>query len=58
MGGLHDDGIDLPPSPGADPDDGATLDGSLNRLGLHLEKTRASVARLVVDHIDKAPTEN
>jgi len=59
LGALHDDGIDLPPSPGFDsPDNGATLGGSLNKLGLHLEKTRAAVTRLVVDHIDKAPTEN
>jgi uncharacterized protein (TIGR03435 family) len=59
LGSLHDDGIDLPPSPGYDdPDGGASLTASLNRLGLHLEKTRASVPRIVVDHIDKAPTEN
>ena len=59
LGALHDDGIDLPPSPGYDdPDNGATLGGSLNALGLHLEKTRASVTRLVVDKIDKTPSEN
>ena len=59
LGALHDDGIDLPPSPGYDdPDNGATLGGSLNAFGLHLEKTRASVTRLVVDKIDKTPTEN
>ena len=59
LGSLHDDGIDLPPSPGYDdPDNGATLAGSLNHLGIHMEKTRAPVTRLVVDKIDKAPTEN
>lgn len=59
LGSLHDDGIDLPPSPGYDdPDNGATLAGSLNRLGIHMEKTRASVTRFVVDKIDQTPTEN
>jgi uncharacterized protein (TIGR03435 family) len=59
LGGLHDDGIDLPPSPGYDdPDNGATLAGSLNHLGIHMEKTRASVTRFVVDKIDQTPTEN
>ncbi len=65
LGSLHDDGIDLPsqpssPSGGAatDPEGGATLAASVNRLGLRLDKTRASVDRLVVDHVEKAPTEN
>lgn len=64
QGSLHDDGIDLPPPPpgygGApsDPENGATLAASMSRLGLRLDKTRASVNRLVVDKIDKSPTEN
>jgi uncharacterized protein (TIGR03435 family) len=64
QGSLHDDGIDLPPPPpgygGApsDPENGATLAASMSRLGLRLDKTRASVDRLVVDKIDKEPTEN
>jgi uncharacterized protein (TIGR03435 family) len=64
LGSLHDDGIDLPPPPpgygGApsDPENGATLAASTSRLGLRLDKTRASVNRIVVDKIDKLPTEN
>jgi uncharacterized protein (TIGR03435 family) len=64
LGGLHDDGIDLPPPPSggagaaSDPEGGATLAASVNRLGLRLDKTRASVPRIVVDHVDKDATTN
>jgi uncharacterized protein (TIGR03435 family) len=64
QGSLHDDGIDLPPPPpgyggaASDPENSATLAASMSRLGLHLDKTRASVDRIVVDKIDKLPTEN
>ena len=64
QGSLHDDGIDLPPPPpgyggaASDPENGATLAASMGRLGRRLDKSRASVDRLVVDKIDKAPTEN
>ncbi len=59
LGSLHDDGIDLPSRPGnpsgdaTDPEGGATLAASINRLGLRLDKTHASVDRLVVDHVDR-----
>jgi uncharacterized protein (TIGR03435 family) len=61
---LHAQGIDVP-SGGApqgdgatDPEGGATVSAALEKLGLKLEKSRAPVDRLVVDHVEKSPTEN
>ena len=62
---LHDQGIDIPTGPGgggpgggaSDPG-GPTVTAALEKLGLKLEKTRANVDRLVVDHVEKSPTEN
>jgi uncharacterized protein (TIGR03435 family) len=31
---------------------------ALGRLGLKLERTRAAVEQLIVDHVDRIPTEN
>jgi uncharacterized protein (TIGR03435 family) len=63
---LHDQGIDIPTGPpgggggggATDPEGGATVSAALEKLGLKLEKSRAQVDRLVVDHVEKSPTEN
>jgi uncharacterized protein (TIGR03435 family) len=63
---LHDQGIDIPTGPpgggasggATDPEGGATVSEALEKLGLKLEKSRANVNRLVVDHVEKSPTEN
>ncbi len=62
-------GIDMPgapPPPGgageaSDPGGGgggSTVTGSVEKLGLKLESTKAQVQQLVVDHVEKTPTEN
>ena len=63
---LSAQGIDIPRRPGGgssgteatDPEGGATVSAALEKLGLRLEKSRAKVDRLVVDHVEKLPTEN
>jgi uncharacterized protein (TIGR03435 family) len=66
MASLSSQGINLPTRPGSgggsgeatDPEGGATVSAALEKLGLKLEKSRAKVGRLVVDHVEKTPTEN
>jgi uncharacterized protein (TIGR03435 family) len=63
---LHDQGIEIPSGPSGgggggaatDPEGGATVSAALEKLGLKLEKSRAAVDRLVVDAVEKSPTEN
>ena len=63
---LSAQGIDIPRRPGGgssgteatDPEGGATVSAALEKLGLKLEKSRAKVDRLVVDQVEKLPTEN
>jgi uncharacterized protein (TIGR03435 family) len=63
---LSAQGIDIPRRSGGgssgseatDPEGGATVAAALDKLGLKLEKSRAKVDRLVVDHVEKSPTEN
>jgi uncharacterized protein (TIGR03435 family) len=47
-------GVQLPPE---DPE-GVSLEGSLRKLGLDLEHRKAPVDYLVVDHLERQPTEN
>ena len=49
--GDQPDGVASEPS-------GVDIFKSLASLGLALEKTRAPILELIVDHIDKTPTEN
>ena len=66
MSSLHDQGINIPTGPRGgggsgeadDPEGGATVSAALEKLGLKLEKNRAKVARQVIDHVEKMPTEN
>jgi uncharacterized protein (TIGR03435 family) len=66
MSSLSSQGINIPtrpPSGGSDgaatdPEGGATVSAALAKLGLRMDKSRAQVQRLVVDHIEKMPTEN
>lgn len=64
---MRDAGVDVPGgTPSAtkstgdadDPGGGQTIFQSVNALGLRLEPTKASVQQLVVDSMEKAPTEN
>jgi len=62
---LHSQGIEIPVGPrggdggASDPDEGgATVSAALDKLGLKLEKSKAQVERLVVDHVEKDATEN
>jgi uncharacterized protein (TIGR03435 family) len=63
LSSLRDQGIDIPTGGGgggmpSDPGGGATVSDALDKLGLKLEKSRAKVDRLIVDHVEKMPTEN
>ncbi len=42
----------------ADPGGGASMFKSVEKLGLKLEATKAPVKQLVIDHIEKTPTDN
>ncbi len=46
------------PSAASDPEGGLTIFSSVQKLGLVLEKRKAPVETLVIDHIEKVPTEN
>jgi len=64
MSSLHDQGINIPtraPDTGSDASDPggyATVSQALAKLGLRLEKSKAQVQRIVVDHVEKMPTDN
>jgi uncharacterized protein (TIGR03435 family) len=59
-------GMDIPGGPAAgaptgaaiDPDGKSSLIEAVQSLGLKLESRKAMVEQLIVDHIEKAPTEN
>lgn len=60
-------GVDVPAGAGGpaktsaeadDPGGGQSIFQSVNALGLRLEPTKASIERLTVDSMEKAPTEN
>jgi uncharacterized protein (TIGR03435 family) len=56
-------GMEIPTRPGGEPidtgsDDGQTVLQSIQALGLKLEPRKASVNRLVIDSVNKTPTEN
>ena len=58
---LRDQGLDIPVRPDAgpsDPNGGSTVSEALGKLGLKLEKSKAMVEQLVIDHVEKAATEN
>ncbi len=42
----------------SDPGGGSSVYESVSQMGLKLEDSKATVDRLVIDHIEKAPTEN
>jgi uncharacterized protein (TIGR03435 family) len=66
LSSLRDQGIDLPTGGGgggaasgaSDPEGGETVSAALEKLGLKLEKSRAKVEQLVIDHVEKAPSAN
>lgn len=60
---LHDQGIDIPVRPGggsdaSEPGGDSTVSDALAKLGLKLEKSKAMIEQLVIDHVEKLPTEN
>ena len=57
---LRDTGIDVPGDPPSsdDPTGNSTVADALNNLGLKLQGTKAPVEQLVIDHVEKAATEN
>jgi uncharacterized protein (TIGR03435 family) len=65
---LRDQGLDIPTGPGgggggggggaSDPGGDTTVSDALQKLGLRLEKSKADLEQLVVDHVEKLPTEN
>jgi uncharacterized protein (TIGR03435 family) len=64
---LRDQGIDIPNGPGggggrdagaSDPSGNSTVADALGKLGLKLERTKANVEQLVLDHAEKLPSEN
>ncbi|MGA8581288.1 MAG: TIGR03435 family protein, partial [Bryobacteraceae bacterium] len=42
----------------SDPGGGSSVFESVGQMGLKLENNNATVDRLVIDHIEKTPTEN
>jgi uncharacterized protein (TIGR03435 family) len=49
----------LPDSEASDPGGaGSTVFASVKKLGLKLEPSKAQVEQLIVDHVEKSPTEN
>jgi len=52
-------GINIAGLPGDVPDDlGSTISQTLSRLGLRLESRKIPVQMIVIDHVEKTPTEN
>jgi uncharacterized protein (TIGR03435 family) len=68
VAGLRETGISIPVGPGpggpgagtaaSDPGGDSTVSEALGRLGLKLQPTKAPVEQLVIDHVEKAATEN
>ncbi len=57
---LRDQGVEIPGGgpPPSDPTGNSTIAEALVRQGLKLEKTKAMVQQLIVDHVEKTATEN
>ena len=57
---LRDQGVEIPGGGGgsSDPTGNSTIADALGKQGLKLEKTKAMVEQLIVDHVEKTPTEN
>jgi uncharacterized protein (TIGR03435 family) len=58
-------GMDVPALPGAvpgiaasDPSGGSSLYAAVQSMGLKLEQRKAVVEQLIIDHVEKTPTEN
>ena len=47
-----------PASAASEPSGGSSIFASVQKLGLKLEKRKAAVEQLVIDHVEKAPTED
>jgi uncharacterized protein (TIGR03435 family) len=49
---------DSPAAAASDPGGGSTVFASVKKLGLKLEPRKAPVEQLIIDHVEKTPTEN
>jgi len=67
MSSLRDQGLDVAVGAGgprggdagaADPDGDSTVSDALGKLGLKLEKSKADIEQLEIDHVEKSATEN
>jgi uncharacterized protein (TIGR03435 family) len=64
VAGLRDKGIDIPTGPPSansgpsDPGSDSTVTDALAKLGLRLEKSKAPIEQLLIDHVEKTATEN
>jgi uncharacterized protein (TIGR03435 family) len=60
VSGLRDSGINVPTGPPSadEPSGNGTMSDALDMLGLKLQGTKAPVEQLVIDHVEKAATEN
>ena len=47
-----------PAAAASDPGGGSSVFASVKKLGLKLEPRKAKVEQLVIDHVEKTPTEN
>jgi uncharacterized protein (TIGR03435 family) len=47
-----------PASAASEPSGGSSIFASVQKLGLKLEKRKAPVEQLVIDHVEKTPTED
>jgi uncharacterized protein (TIGR03435 family) len=48
----------LPASAASDPTGGSSLFATVEKLGLKLEQSKAQAEQVVIDHVEKTPTEN
>lgn len=58
MAAARAQGMNVPAAPAASDPGGSTVFASVKKLGLKLEPRKAKVEHLVIDHVEKTPTEN
>ena len=58
LAGAYDFQLDWAPRRDSDADPGATIFDALEKLGLKLEERKQPMTVIVIDHVDRIPTEN
>ena len=56
--GAYDFQLDYSPGGGPEVDPGATIFDALERIGLKLQERKQPMPVIVIDHVDRIPTEN